>query len=64
MKALLINVFITNWKTTSAALATVVFWICDSVFQLGLTADQKAAISSILLTIGVLFAKDAKAPQQ
>lgn len=49
---------IKNWKTTATGAATVLIWILDEIFKFGLTADQKAFITSMLIGLGLFLAKD------
>jgi uncharacterized membrane protein len=49
-----------NWKTTAMGIAAVLVWILNNLFGVGLTAEQIVGIQTILVTLGLFFAQDAK----
>ncbi len=52
------NQVVRNWKTSATGLASVLIWMLDEIFKFGLTAEQKSFITSVLIGLGLFFAKD------
>ncbi len=51
--------FLQNWKTTSSAIAVLLVWILPkAVPGLEIPEDVKMALTTIIFSIGLLFAKD------
>lgn len=47
-----------NWKTSATGFASVLIWVLDEIFKFGLTAEQKSFVTSVLIGLGLFFAKD------
>lgn len=51
--------FLQNWKTTASAIAVLLVWILPKVVPgLEIPEDVKMAMTTIIFSIGLLFAKD------
>ncbi len=51
--------FWANWKTTSAAIVIVLVWGVKFAGAVDIPADVATAITVIIASIGLFFAKDA-----
>jgi len=51
--------FLQNWKTTASAIAVLLVWILPKVIPgLEIPEDVKVAITTIIFSVGLLFARD------
>ncbi len=48
-----------NWKTTSAAIVCVLIWVVKLVKAIDIPTDVATALTVIISSIGLFFAKDA-----
>lgn len=58
MWATIKQLILKNWKTTASGLASILIWVLDEVFKLGLDAEQKTFITTTILGIGLFLSKD------
>lgn len=55
----ILQLILKNWKTTAMGITTVLVWVLNNLLGVGLTPEQVTAIQTILVTLGLFFAKDA-----
>ena len=54
----LLNLLFKNWKTTASGIASILVWVLDEIFKVGLTVEQKTFITTVVLGVGLFFSKD------
>ncbi len=48
-----------NWKTTASGIAIIILWLLKLIVKVDIPADVIAAITAIIVAIGLFFAGDA-----